>query len=83
MRALLLAITMAMAMVMGAPSAHAQSNDDQPRGRSSFWGSSEPSPHGAYRWRLLGIGIAVLGVTGLVMVRLVRRANKERANKAP
>jgi hypothetical protein len=49
---------------------------------SGFWGKGERGP-GAYRWKLLGIGVAILGVTGIVMLRLVRRANAERAARTP
>jgi hypothetical protein len=46
---------------------------------SGFWTSNRPAVGGAYRWRLLGIGVVVLAVTGYAMLRLVRRANAERA----
>ncbi|MDX2089053.1 MAG: hypothetical protein SFX73_14445 [Kofleriaceae bacterium] len=50
----------------------------QPSKPSGFWGSGQPSKGGAYRWRMLGIGVGLLGVTGFVMLRLVKRASKER-----
>jgi hypothetical protein len=34
---------------------------------------------GAYRWRLLGIGVVLCAITGFGMLRLVKRANAERA----
>jgi len=46
---------------------------------SGFWTSNRPAVGGAYRWRLLGIGVAIAAVTGYAMLRLVRRANAERA----
>lgn len=46
---------------------------------SGFWTSNRPAVGGAYRWRLLGIGVVILAVTGYGMLRLVRRANAERA----
>jgi len=46
-------------------------------GRSSFWGSNRPAEE-PYRWRLLGIGIGLIGITGFVMFRLVKKANRER-----
>lgn len=45
---------------------------------SGFWTSNRPAENGAYRWRLLGIGVGLMIVTGLFMVRAVRRANRER-----
>jgi hypothetical protein len=46
---------------------------------SGFWTSNRPAVGGAYRWRLLGIGVVILGITGYGMLRLVKRANAERA----
>lgn len=48
---------------------------------SGFWGKGDRGP-GAYRWKLLGIGVALIGITGFVMLRLVRRANADRAARA-
>jgi hypothetical protein len=47
---------------------------------SGFWTSNRPAPDGgAYRWRLLGIGVVIAAITGYGMWRLVKRANAERA----
>lgn len=48
-------------------------------GTSGFWTSNRPAVGGAYRWRLLGIGVVIAGIMGVGMLRLVRRANAERA----
>jgi hypothetical protein len=48
---------------------------------SGFWTSNRPAVGGAYRWRLLGIGVAVAALTGYGMLRLVRRATAERASR--
>ena len=45
---------------------------------SGFWTSNRPATGGAYRWRLLGIGAALAGLTGLIMWRVVRKASAER-----
>ena len=45
---------------------------------SGFWTSNRPAEGGAYRWRMLGIGIVLATATGLFMRRLIRRANAER-----
>lgn len=45
---------------------------------SGFWTSNRPAVGGAYRWRLLGIGVVLIGLTGYLMLRLVKRANAER-----
>jgi len=50
---------------------------------SGFWTSNKPATGGSYRWRLLGVGGVMLGLTGIIMLRLVRRANADRAARAP
>jgi len=52
---------------------------------SGFWTSNRPAVGGAYRWRLLGLGVVLAAGTGYLMWRLVRRASAERLarNKAP
>lgn len=40
---------------------------------SGFWTSPRPARGGAYRYRMLGIGIALLAVTGLLTLRVLRR----------
>ncbi len=49
-------------------------------GRSGFWTSRQPAKGGAYRWRLLGIGLGLIVLTGGAIVYLIRRAN--RSNKS-
>jgi hypothetical protein len=46
---------------------------------SGFWTSNRPAVGGAYRWRLLGIGVVLAALSGFGMLKLVRRANAERA----
>ena len=46
---------------------------------SGFWTSNRPAVGGAYRWRLLGLGVVIAALTGYGMLRLVKRANAERA----
>ena len=48
---------------------------------SGFWTSNQPATHGAYRWRLLGLGVVIAAATGYGMLRLIRRASAERAGK--
>ena len=38
--------------------------EEQGGGRSGFWTSREPATNGAYRWRLLGIGVGLVLITG-------------------
>ncbi|HUS28828.1 MAG TPA: hypothetical protein VMZ53_09965 [Kofleriaceae bacterium] len=47
-------------------------NQERP-GRSGFWTSPYPAKHGAYRWRLLGVGVVILAIMGALMVWLIRR----------
>jgi hypothetical protein len=44
---------------------------------SGFWTSNRPAKT-PYRWRLLGIGVVLAGGTGVMMWRMVKRANAER-----
>lgn len=46
---------------------------------SGFWTSNRPAVGGAYRYRLLGIGVVIAAITGYGMLRLVKKANAERA----
>src|SRR5689334_23018775 len=39
---------------------------------SGFWTSNRPAVGGAYRWRLLGIGVVLVAATGYGMLRLIR-----------
>ena len=39
---------------------------------SGFWTSNKPTSE-PYRWRLLGIGVGLVGVTGFLMWRLIRK----------
>jgi hypothetical protein len=49
---------------------------------SGFWTSNRPAVGGAYRWRLLGLGVVIAAVTGYGMLRLIRRASAERVESA-
>lgn len=48
---------------------------------SGFWTNPNPAKGGSYRWRLLAIGGVLAGLTGIGMLRLVRKANAERASR--
>ncbi len=48
------------------------------QGPSGFWTSPHKATHGAYRYRLMGIGGALLLVTGLIVYRLIKKANNDR-----
>ena len=45
---------------------------------SGFWTSNRPAVGGAYRYRLLGIGLAVLLAAGWMTWRIVARASRAR-----
>lgn len=76
-----------LALVLAAGTASAQPGDEKPRPMrekevlrertSGFWTSNRKADE-PYRWRLLLIGCGLLGGTGFVMWRLVRRASRAR-----
>jgi hypothetical protein len=81
-----LALFFALAAAAAAPggAAHAEppnTHEILSERPSGFWTSNRPAVGGAYRWRLLGIGVVIAVVTGYGMLRLVRRANAERAGR--
>lgn len=41
---------------------------------SGFWTSNRPAVGGAYKYRLLGIGVVVAALTGWLTIRLIRNA---------
>lgn len=85
MRSLCIAILVALGLSAAVPAiAHAQgagyqmNTGEEQGGRSGFWTSRAPAKGGAYRWRLLGIGVGLLALTGTGMLVLIRRAKAER-----
>lgn len=47
---------------------------------SGYWTGYRPAKGGAYRWRLLGIAAVVLGITIVMLVRMLRRVSATRAS---
>jgi len=81
MRRLVLAIAFVLGLgaMHGAAAEPPQTHEVIYTRPSGFWTSNRPAVGGAYRWRLLGVGAAVLGITGFVMLRIIRKANAARA----
>jgi hypothetical protein len=85
-RAFVLTVLLALASCVGDEPQRSVDETPQPARKhevlserpSGFWTSNQPSKHGAYRWRLLAIGVGIGGITGILMWRLVRRANAQR-----
>ena len=86
MRRLALLVVLSFALGFAATSARAE----PPRPHqheilytrpSGFWTSNAPAVNGAYRWRLLGIGVVIAAITGYGMLRLVKRANAYREER--
>ena len=48
-------------------------NEQTRTGRSGFWTSPYPAQHGAYRYRLLILGIGIASIMGFTAWRLVKR----------
>ncbi|HEU4731622.1 MAG TPA: hypothetical protein VFT22_27190 [Kofleriaceae bacterium] len=77
-----LVLALGLALGVAAPVAHAEpptTHEILSNRPSGFWTSNRPAVGGAYRWRLLGIGVVIASATGYGMWRLVKRANAERA----
>jgi hypothetical protein len=73
-----------LALSVAAPAASAEpptTHEILSEKPSGFWTSNRPAVGGAYRWRLLGIGVVLVAVTGYGMLRLIRRASAERARR--
>ena len=49
---------------------------------SGFWTSNRPAVGGAYRWRLLGLGVIIAAGAGFLIVRTIRRANADRSQRS-
>ena len=84
MRCLVLFLGLCLALAVVAPPAGAEppnTHEILSTRPSGFWTSNRPAVGGAYRWRLLGIGVVIAAVTGYGMLRLIRRANAERAGR--
>jgi hypothetical protein len=47
-------------------------------GPSGFWTSPHKATHGAYRYRLMGIGGVLLIGMGFLTFRLIKKANNDR-----
>lgn len=78
MKRLVLALSLVSAAV--APAFAGDEADAQEvGGRSGFWSTPNVPGSGAYRWRLLYLGIGLAAVSGGGMFLLVRRANAQRA----
>jgi hypothetical protein len=83
-RCILLALALGIAWLAAPASAGAEppnTHEILSNRPSGFWTSNRPAVGGAYRWRLLGIGVVIAAITGYGMLRLVRRANAERASR--
>ncbi len=86
-RAVPLVIGMALGLAFAAP-APASAAPPPPRQQltekpSGFWTSNRPARGGAYRYRMLGIGVALAAITGLVTWRVIRRAGSTGRTPAP
>lgn len=80
MRRFLLAVTLAFAAPAAAEPPH--THEIIYTRPSGFWTSNRPAVGGAYKWRLLEIGVAVGLLTGLLLARTIKRANKFREERA-
>jgi hypothetical protein len=83
-RSVPLALALGLALALAAPMAIAEpptTHEILSTRPSGFWTSNRPATHGAYRWRLLGLGVVIAVGTGYAMLRLLKRASAERATR--
>ena len=78
MKRLVLALSLATAAATPA-FAGDEAEAQEVGGRSGFWSTPNVPGAGAYRWRLLYLGIGLAAVSGASMLVLIRRANAQRA----
>lgn len=50
---------------------------------SGFWTSTRPAVGGAYRYRIMGMGILALLITGFFVLRMLRKIEASRPSLAP
>lgn len=77
-----MALVLAFACVPAAasPSPEPPSQyEQQPYRPSGFWTSTRPAKGGSYRYRMLAVGIVFALGAGLLIRRVIKRANAERA----
>lgn len=77
MRALVVAIAVAVGLGISAPAPAVaeppQTHEILVNRPSGFWTSNRPAEGGAYRYRLLGIGLAIMLGMGWMTWRLARK----------
>jgi len=62
------------APALGAPPSEERPHEILSDRPSGFWTSNRPAVGGAYKWRLLEVGVAVCAITGFLTIRLVKKA---------
>lgn len=80
MTKLVLAIVLAWGALAAAEPREREVLRERPSG---FWTSNKPAQGGAYRWRMLGVGAALAGVMGIVILRVIgsARASRQARNR--
>jgi hypothetical protein len=71
------------APVLAAPPTEERPHEILSDRPSGFWTSNRPAIGGAYKYRLLGIGVVVASLSGFFMVRLIRNAKGPRPRPLP
>lgn len=81
MRSWCVAVSVVFGLALAAPAALAEpptTHEIIYNRPSGFWTSNRPAVGGAYRYRLLLIGVAVAGLTGWLTWRLVKNTSPRR-----
>lgn len=61
-----------------APGSRMRTLEVRRGGPSGFWTSARPAQGGAYRYRMLAVGLLALGITGFFVVRMLRKISAQR-----
>jgi hypothetical protein len=81
MRRFVIGVVLGVGLAASAPLASAEppeTHEILTERPSGFWTSNRPAVGGAYRYRLLGLGVVIAAVTGFFTWRLVKNASGPR-----
>lgn len=76
-RRLYLSFVLLVASVSVAAAEPPDTHEYLQHGPSGFWTSNHPALGGAYKYRLLAVGVAVCALTAFLVIRMLKRASAQ------